>query len=100
MAEFQENVIEWLTGDARNRATLTLSQKRLVNRIKKIAQERPDECEIVAVNQDGSIVAHCPIKWIKINPTLKLSEEARRERSARMTQRYAKHAEDNQHDLG
>lgn len=43
------------------------------------AAERPEECEIVAENQDGSLCANIPVAWIKINPTKQLSEEQRRE---------------------
>ncbi len=49
------------------------------SRIKKLAAERPEECEIVAENQDGSLCAHIPVAWIKINPAKQLSEEQRRE---------------------
>ena len=37
-----------------------------------------EECEIMAENQDGSLCAHIPVAWIKINPAKQLSEEQRR----------------------
>ena len=35
--------------------------------------------EFVAENQDGSLCAHIPVAWIKINPTKQLSEGQRRD---------------------
>lgn len=72
-----ENNIEFLKDNGR--ATVTFSQGRFKSRIKNLAAERPAECEIVAENADGSLCAHIPVAWIKINPTKQLSEEQRRE---------------------
>lgn len=49
-------------------ATVQFSQKRFVNRVKSLAASHPEECQIVAENMDGSILAHVPVKWIKITP--------------------------------
>ena len=64
--DLKENAIEFYRDDAR--ATGSFSQGRYITRIKKLAEEYPDECQIVAVNDDSSIVAHFPVKWIKIYP--------------------------------
>lgn len=76
-----ENVIEW-TKD-QDRATLTLSQRRTITRIRRLAEKHLEECRIVAENPDGSICAHVPVSWIKISPLKKVSEE-RRELSRRL----------------
>ncbi|MGN0290925.1 MAG: helix-turn-helix domain-containing protein [Lachnospiraceae bacterium] len=68
-----ENVIEWIKD--RDRATLTLSQRRTITRVKKLAGMHPEECQIVAVNKDGSICAHVPVSWIKISPPAKKTEK-------------------------
>lgn len=69
-----ENVIEFLRGE--KTATLTLAgNTRLNSRVRKIAAERPDECQIVFENEDGSIMVHCPVKWIKVNPSREMTEE-------------------------
>lgn len=60
----QENVIEFLK-DAKT-ATVTFSQGRYISKIKKLAEKHPDEVEIIAVNKN-SIMAHIPVKAIKIN---------------------------------
>jgi hypothetical protein len=59
-----ENNIEFLR-DAET-ATCSFSQGRYISKIRKLAEKYPDECEIVAENKDGSIVAHFPVKWIQI----------------------------------
>ncbi len=68
-----ENTIEF-TKDS-ERATVTFSQGRYKTRIKKLAKSHPEECRIVAENQDGSLCAHIPVGWVRINPGVELSEE-------------------------
>lgn len=77
-----ENVIEFIENE--KRATVTFSQGRFKTRIRKLAVEHPEECQIVAENKDGSICAHVPVGWIKINPTRQLSDEQRSELAERM----------------
>lgn len=60
-----ENNIEFLR-DAKI-ATCSFSQGRFISKMKKLAEKYPDECQIVAENKDGSIVAHFPVKWVKIS---------------------------------
>lgn len=76
-----ENALEWITGD--KTATVTLSQKRLIFRVEKLAQEHPEEVQIVHRNRT-SIVAHIPAAYIKLNPPLNLSEEQRSRMSQAM----------------
>lgn len=72
-----ESGIEWLRGS--DRATCQFIRGRFATRVKRLATKHPKECEIVAENKDGSIVAHIPVTWIKINPTRELSEEQKKE---------------------
>ena len=83
-----ENVIEFVKHS--ERATVTFCQGRYKSRIKKLAAERPEECEIVAENQDGSLCAHIPVAWIKINPTYQLTEEQRAQRAETMRRNFQK----------
>ena len=64
-----ENVIEWITND--QQVTVTLSQRKYITKVRKLAEKFPDEVEIVYTNKDGSIVAHLPLRAIKINLTEK-----------------------------
>lgn len=80
-----ENNVEFIKDS--ERATVTFCQGRYKSRIKKLAAEHPEECGIVAENQDGSLCAHIPVAWIKISPTRRLSEEQRREIAERFKRR-------------
>lgn len=70
-----ENVIEFIRDE--KRATVTFTQGRYKSRIRKLAKSHPEECQIVAENQDGSICAHIPVEWVKISPLKRVSNERR-----------------------
>lgn len=74
--KYTENVIEWVKDE--KRATLTLSQRRTISRVKRLAEKYPDKCQILAENKDGSIYAHIPVSWVRINPEMELTEEQRK----------------------
>lgn len=65
MSDFDDNVIEFFSNS--KTASVTFSQKKWINKIKKYAEKHSD-VEIIAENDDGSIFAHIPIKWVKISP--------------------------------
>ena len=92
-----ENVIEFLK-DSKT-ATGTFTQIRHINRIKKLALHRPDECQIVEENPDGSIVAHFPVSWVKIRPPKEVSDlqrEIARERMISLAQKRGSTLEENE----
>lgn len=70
-----ENCIEWLRDESR--ATLSLSQRRVISKIERLAKSNSEECVITAHNEDGSICAHVPVSWIKISPPRTVTEEQR-----------------------
>lgn len=77
-----ENCIEWLRNEPV--ATVTFSQGKYITKIRKLAEKFPEECQITHENKDGSIVAHIPTKWIKINnPQRVMTEEEKRLASER-----------------
>lgn len=61
-----ENTIEYLTRE--HYATVTFTDRKMINRIKKVYEERKDEFKYLVENNDGSICAKIPKKWVKINP--------------------------------
>lgn len=75
-----ENIIEWIR-DIKY-ATVTFSQGRYITKIKKLAEKYPYECEIVAENKDGSVMAHIPVRWIKISANKSNMTEEQRIASA------------------
>lgn len=80
---FNENVIEWIKDE--DMATLSLSQRRTISKVEKLAKSHPDQCEIIARNNDGSICAHIPVSWIKISPKKKVSDKQRQAASERLS---------------
>lgn len=64
--EITENMIEFISGQ--RTATITLSNPKHINRIKKLYEDRGDEFKYFVQNKDGSVCAKIPLKWIKINP--------------------------------
>lgn len=77
----RENAIEWIWGS--DTATVTLSSPRHITRIEELAQKHP-EVEVRVRNDDGSIVAHIPVKYIKFNAPKQMSEEQKIELKNRM----------------
>lgn len=77
-----ENGIEFIK-DAKT-ATVQFCQGRYKSRIKKLAAERPEECEILAENKDGTLLAHIPVEWIRINPGVVLTEEQKQKKAETM----------------
>lgn len=69
----EENAIEFLKDS--DRATVTFSQGRYKTRIKRLAKKHPESCEIIAENNNGSILAHIPVSWVKISPPVAQSEK-------------------------
>lgn len=63
--ELTENMIEFISG-ART-CTVTFTNKKHINRIKKLYEERKDDFKFFYENEDGSICAKIPLKWIRIN---------------------------------
>ena len=64
--ENSENMIEFISGT--RTATVTFTNKKHINRIKKLYEERKDDFKYFVENKDGSICAKLPLKWIKISP--------------------------------
>ena len=62
----KENMVEFLSGQ--RTCTVTFTNQKHINRIKKLYEERKDDFTYFIENTDGSICAKIPLKWIKINP--------------------------------
>ena len=64
--ENTENVLEFISGT--RTATVTFTNQKHINRIKKLYEERKNDFKYFKENTDGSVCAKIPLKWIKINP--------------------------------
>ena len=72
----QEFAIEWIKGSTT--ATVTFpGGTRYASKVKKLAEEYPDDVKIRHINLDGSLVATLPVKFVKISSPRKISEEQR-----------------------
>ena len=99
MSDNNENVIEFLKNQ--QTATVCFSQQRFVNRITELAKNYPQVCVIKDINNDGSIVAHIPVEWVKIRPPRQMTEEQRVELADRINRvrcEYQASKESNSHE--
>ena len=84
--ENSENCIEWLTGQ--HTITCTISQGKYISKIKRLAEKYPKKVNILAENDDGTILAKLPLKALKLNIIEKeLTDEQREEMSRRFKER-------------
>ena len=58
-------MVEFISGT--RTATVTFTNQKHINRMKKLYEERKDDFKYFKENKDGSICAKIPLKWIKIN---------------------------------
>lgn len=77
MDRYIENMIEFLEDN--KIATVTFSQGRYKSRIRKLSEDYPKECKILAENPDGSLCAHIPVEWIKIAPAAYRTEKQKQQ---------------------
>lgn len=54
--------------------------------IRKLAEKHPEDCQIIADNEDGSICAHVPVSWLRISPPRQYTEEQRQQMGERLRQ--------------
>lgn len=80
----QENVIEWIRNDKEVTVTLC-GNSRYATKVRKLAEQYPDEVKIIHVNNDGSIVSHLPLSYIKISHPKIMSEENKIKAAERMS---------------
>ena len=63
--ENTENMVEFISGT--RTATVTFTNQKHINRMKKLYEERKDDFKYFKENTDGSVCAKIPLKWVKIN---------------------------------
>lgn len=78
-----ENVCEFLTNA--KTMTVSFSQRRFISKVRELAEKFPDEVEIVAENEDGSIVAHMPVSALHLSIIRKnITDEQRKAATERL----------------
>ena len=67
-------------------AWMSTDERRWINKLRKLAHERPDECIIIKQPEenDGFIYAKFPQKWVRVNPpkVVNMTDEERAARAA------------------
>lgn len=87
----------WVRGDARASVTAP-SGSWLKGRMLKLRDRNPSEVTVYE-NKDGSIVAYCPVRYVKVSPPRKVSDEQREAARERFKAiRGAERTEDNEYD--
>lgn len=92
MDSMNEYSIEWLKGDEVAGITVP-SGTALKSKLLRLAKDNPNEVVIMAKNGDGSLFAHIPVKYIKISPPKKVSEEQKEAASKRFKQMWKERQE-------
>ena len=97
--ENQENMIEFIAGQ--KTATVTFSNRKHINRIKKLYEDRKDDFKYFMENDDGTVCAKIPLKWVRINPgskTERIMTDEQREAARIRFQNYQKQRKKNKTD--
>ncbi|WP_022773819.1 hypothetical protein [Butyrivibrio sp. AE2015] len=84
-SDTDKDIIDYST-NSKKLMTVSLSRKRWVNKVKEYADKYPKEVTIKRVNKDGSIIAHIPVDYLRINRPPQLSD-AEKKRRAEILQR-------------
>lgn len=58
---------------------------RLINRLRELSTQRPDDCKFISDNGNGGLTFSFPKKWVRINPPPK--REYTKEQKAAMAER-------------
>ncbi len=73
----RENAIEWVTGS--DRATVTFSQTKYINRVMKIAEDDPKSVTIIKMPEEngGYLLADIDLRRVSLTKKPKISEDMR-----------------------
>lgn len=77
-----ENAVEWLSGQ--KIISVTFSQRKFINKARKLAEQYPDDVQIIAENEDGSIFLHAPLSYFKFGRPRQITDEQRAAAGERM----------------
>lgn len=92
MSDGIENVIEFLRGS--ETALVTFSQGRYISRVKALAEQFPEDVQILKLPEDnhGYLLARLPVRYIKIRPPMQMSQEQRDALAERARANFRSHS--------
>lgn len=70
-----DNCIEFLRNE--KRAYVTFSQPKFKNRVLRLAEECPDDVQIINENDGGMLYATVPVDWVQIRKPRTITDEQR-----------------------
>lgn len=76
MDTIRDVTIGWEIGD--EYAEVNTPNCRIRGRLRKLHEQRPEDFQRYVENEDGSVYAKVPVKWVKISPPKKVSDEFRK----------------------
>ena len=85
-----ENCIEWIKND--KVMCLTISQRSLITKIKKLAEKFPDEVKIrrYPENNEGYLLAQIPVSYLHISHRTKVMSDEQRKAAGERLSAYRK----------
>lgn len=81
ITDTQETTTNYIRGD--QCFNLFSSEPKWIRKIHMLVDQHPDEVKIEYENEDGSLCASVPIKWFKVSPPRRVSEEQKEKASLR-----------------
>ena len=63
--ENDENMIEFLANA--KTATVTFTNSKYIKKMKELYESHPDDFKFFIINDDGSLCAKIPLKWVRIS---------------------------------
>lgn len=88
----RETVYEHIDGN--DTFTVTAAERWSIGMIHKLAEKHPGQVDIIAENEDGSLVAHVPYSWMKIKPKRRVEMSDERKEELRERLRAAREKEE------
>ena len=85
--ENNENMIEFISGT--RSATVTFTNPKHIRKIKELYEEHKEDFKYFKLNNDGSVCAKIPLKWVRISvgrtgAKRELTEEQKKELAERL----------------
>ena len=79
-----ETCFDHLNGEST--ATISTDDRSVKLKLAKLYQSYPDDVQLVAENDDGSVMYHLPWKWVKFSPPRKvyMTDERKAELAERL----------------
>jgi len=60
-----------LAGD--EQAAISTGERKIKTILSRLAKKHPEECVLIAENEDGSVYYHVPWSWLSIRPPKKMN---------------------------